>query len=94
MKDQEESGQVGRTFIGNAAIRCYAMRDLIDLAQTEAARDYNIFRTPDGQAESSTPLDFGTVVLSPEMMDGAGRPDRIQWCVENEGALRLAVTQD
>ena len=85
----EASDRVGHTFIGNAAIRCYAMRDLIDLAQAEAARDYNIFRTPDGQAEYSTPLDFGTVVLSPEMMDGAGRPDRIQWCVKDQAALRL-----
>ena len=77
----EDRGLVGRTFIGNAAVRRFAMRDLIDLAQGEAARDYNIFRTSEGQSHSFTQLDFGKIILSPERLDGAGRPDRYQWCV-------------
>ena len=78
----EDRDLVGRTFIGNAAVRRFAMRDLIDLAQVEAAQDYNIFRTPEGQSHSFTQLDFGKITLSPERLDGAGRPDRYQWCVK------------
>ena len=78
----EDRDLVGRTFIGNAAVRRFAMRDLIDLAQVEAAQDYNIFRTPEGQSHSFTQLDFGKIILSPERLDGAGRPDRYQWCVK------------
>ena len=78
----EDRGLVGRTFIGNAAVRRFAMRDLLDLAQVEAAQDYNTFRTPEGQSHSFTQLDFGKIILSPERLDGAGRPDRYQWCVK------------
>ena len=77
----EERDLVGRTFIGNAAMRRFAMRDLIDLAQIEAEKDYNIFRTTEGDSDT-TSLDFGRVVLSPSMKDGADRPVQYEWCVK------------
>lgn len=83
----EERHLVGTTAIGNAAVRRLAMRDLVDLAQLEAAKDYNIFRTDEGKMDYSTPLDFGKSVLSPEMRSGAGRPVRYQWCVMDEKEL-------
>ena len=83
----EERNLVGMAAIGNAAVRKFAMRDLIDLALIEAAKDYNIFRMPEGQTEEFTPLKFGNVVASPEMLDGAGRPDVYRWCVIDESKL-------
>ena len=86
----EEQKLVGMTAIGNSAVRRFAMRDLIDLAQTEAEKDYNIFRAePDSGEYYFTPLDFGTIVLSPEMLDGAGRPDRYPWCVIDQSKLTM-----
>ena len=85
----EERDLVGTTFIGNAAVRRYAMRDLIDLAQDEAARDHNIFRTPEGQQEILTPLTFGTVVKSPALLDGARRVDHFDWCVKDPAKLAM-----
>jgi aminoglycoside 3-N-acetyltransferase len=88
----EQRGLVGLTAIGNAVVRRFAMRDLVDLAQIEAEKDYNVFRTGEGQTQALTSLDFGTVVLSPEMLDGAGRPNRYQWSVVDESKLPLPVT--
>ncbi len=86
----EERGLVTMTAIGNAAVRRFAMRELIDLAQIEAEKDYNIFRAePDSPEYYFTPLNFGTIVLSPEMLDGAGRPDRYAWCVMDESKLTM-----
>ena len=85
----EQRGLVGMAAIGNAAVRRFAMRDLIDLASTEAAKDFNVFRTPEGQPEHVTPLDFGKVVTSPVLLDGAGRENRYQWCVMDESKLNL-----
>ena len=85
----EQRGLVDTTAIGNAALRRFAMRDLIDLAQIEAEKDYNVFRTEEGETEAFTPLDFGTIVLSPEMLDSAGRPNRYQWSVVNPSRLTL-----
>jgi aminoglycoside 3-N-acetyltransferase len=85
----ERRGRVSIAVIGNAVLRRFAMRDLIDLASVEAARDYNVFRTDEGRTGwlDFTPLDFGAVVLSPETRDGAGRPVRYQWAVLDEAAL-------
>ncbi len=83
----EERGLVGMAAIGNSAVRRFAMRDLIDLAQIEAAENYNIFRMPEGQTDDFTQLTFGMVVFSPEMLDGAGRSDRYRWCVMDESKL-------
>jgi aminoglycoside N3'-acetyltransferase len=85
----EERGRVGFAAIGNSAVRRFAMRDLVDLAQEEAARDFNIFRAPEGETDYATPLDFGTVVTSPEMLDGAGRPGRNKWCVIDPDKLEM-----
>ncbi len=67
-----------RTFVGNAAVRRFPMRNLIDLAQKESAADYNIFCTPEGRSDKLTRLDFGDCVMSPQFPDGAGRPNRVQ----------------
>ncbi len=83
----EERDLVSITSIGNAVVRRFAMRDLIDLAQIEAAKDCNIFRTEEGQPDYFTPLDFGKIILSEEMLDGAGRPVRYQWSVLDEKKL-------
>jgi len=85
----EERGLVGMTAIGNAAVRRFGMRDLIDLAQVEAAKDVNIFRTDEGETDYFTPLDFGKIVISPVLRDGAGREVTYQWCVMDEGKLPL-----
>lgn len=85
----EQRGQVGIASIGNAVARRFAMRDLVDLAQVEAEKDYNVFRTEEGQTESFTPLEFGKIVLSPEMLDGAGHSNCYQWCVVDESKLTL-----
>ncbi len=83
----EERHLVGITAIGNSVVRRFAMRDLVDLAQVEAGKDYNIFQTPKGKPDYFTPLDFGKIVFSPERLDGAGRPVRYQWCVMDETKL-------
>lgn len=85
----EDRGQVGTAFIGNSAARRFAMRQLVDLARVEAAKDFNIFRTPEGQTDYVTPLAFGQRVLSPQLMDGAGRPHRVEWCVHDPNVLVL-----
>ena len=85
----EERRLVGIAAVGNAVARRFAMRDLIDLAQAEADKDYNVFRTPEGGTTHATPLDSGTTVISPEMPDAAGRPDRYQWSVIDESRLTL-----
>ena len=85
----EDRGSVKTTFIGNAAVRRFFMRDLVDLAQVEAEKDYNVFRTEDGHTEETTELAFGSSVLSPDLTDGAGRRHRVQWCVQDTDKLTL-----
>jgi len=85
----EERDLVGIAPVGNAVLRRFAMRDLIELAQIEAEKDFNVFRTEEGQTEAYTPLDFGAIVLSPEMPDGAGRPCRYQWAVVDPERLTM-----
>ena len=85
----EDVGLVDIAAIGNAVVRRFAMRDLVDLALGESQKDYNIFRTPEGELDYYTKLDFGTIVFSPEMLDGAGRPNRYQWSVVDESKLAL-----
>ena len=85
----EQRGVVEKTYIGNAAIRCFPMRELVDLAQAEAEKDYNIFRTPEGLSHEITELNFGQCTMSPEFPDGAGRPNRVQWCVRDLSQLTI-----
>ena len=84
----EERGSVGRAFIGNSAVRRFPMRELVALAEAEAAVDENIFRSEEGQV-GTTDLTFGTKVRSPEMLDGAGRAVRYEWCVRDADELVL-----
>ena len=83
----EQHGLVGMAAIGNAAVRRFGMRDLVDLAV--AADDPYIFRTPEGQTDYFTPLDFGKIVFGPETLDDCGRPTRSKWCVMDEKKLLM-----
>jgi len=83
----EDRGLVGLAAIGNCAARRFAMRDLVDLALVEVEKDPHIFRTPEGRTDYYTPLDFGKIVISPKMPDGAGRLTTYQWCVMDESKL-------
>ena len=84
---QEERGEVKMTAIGNAIVRCFNLRNMVDFALEEADKDFNVFRTEEGKAGTHTDLDFGAIVLSPPIEDGAGRPGRIQWCVKDPSKL-------
>ncbi len=83
----EERGLVGITAIGNALVRRFAMRDLIALAEAEAERDYNIFRTAEGDKTHVTRLADGAYVFSDDVLDGAGRPERHLWNVVDPRAI-------
>lgn len=83
----EERGLVGVSAIGNAMVRRFAMRDLIALAQGEAARDFNVFRTPEGKKTEITGLPDGRIAMSEEILDGAGRPERHVWSVVDPAAI-------
>lgn len=88
----ERQGAVSKQFVGNAGVRKFAMRDLIDLTTVEAAKDFNIFRTAEGEVGKLTPLDFGQCTMSPKFADGAGRPNSVQWCVRDLNQLELPGT--
>ena len=77
----EERSQVTIAPVGNAMARRFAMRDLIALAQAEAARDENAFRTPEGRKDHVTLLPDGVFVTGDPALDGAGRPERHLWSV-------------
>jgi aminoglycoside 3-N-acetyltransferase len=83
----EERGLVGIATVGNAIVRRFAMRDLIDLAQVEAERDYNVFRTAEGDKSHVTRLRDGAFVFSHELLDGAGRPEHHLWNVADPHAI-------
>jgi aminoglycoside 3-N-acetyltransferase len=84
----EDKKQVNISFIGNAVIRSFTMRNLISLADAEAKKDYNVFRVGEGsQSGYFTPLAVGRIVISEEMKDGAGRAAHYQWCVCDENKL-------
>ncbi len=83
----EEQGRVGIAAIGNAAVRRFSMRDLVDLALVEVEKDVHIFQTDEGKMDYHTPLDFGEIVISPELPDGAGRLGTYRWCVMDETKL-------
>lgn len=85
----EGKGSVTKAFVGNAAVRKFAMRDLIDLTTVETARDFNIFRSAEGDVGKLTELDFGQCTMSPKFPDGAGRPNSVQWCVRDLHQLEL-----
>lgn len=74
----ETSGKVKRVTIGNAVTRQFAMRDLCDLAQPEAAKDYNVFLAEETEPDQITPLVDGEIVVA-QMADPASRKDTYLW---------------
>eukprot|EP01052_Picozoa_sp_SAG31_P035409 SAG31_NODE_4269_length_3392_cov_1.946250_1_plen_330_part_00 len=89
-QDLERKGLVAMNAIGNAACRCFKMRDLIDEVVEQAKADPFCLKIREGQPTGySTVLEFGTVVLSPEFLDGAGRADIIQWMVMDPAKLKM-----
>ena len=82
----EERGLVGVAAVGNAIVRRFALRDLIALAEAEAARDTNVFRLAEGQT-SPTRLRDGVFVHSHQFFDAAGRAQRHLWNVVDCDAI-------
>ena len=85
----EDQRRVTISSIGNAVARRVGIRDLISLAQFEAEKDYNVFRTEEGEASGTTQLTSGKTVVSPLMTDGAGRPDHYEWSVLDVAELSI-----
>ena len=77
----EATDDVGVAPVGNAIVRRWSMRDLISLAEREADRDYNVFRTAEGETSHITGLSDGAYVFSHDVLDGAGRPETHLWNV-------------
>lgn len=86
---QEDRGTVSIGSIGNSVVRLFSQRDLVDIAQEEAERNYNIFRNSEGEPNWVLTTDLGATVESPEMLDGAGRPGHNQWCVVDPSKLKM-----
>jgi aminoglycoside 3-N-acetyltransferase len=82
----EEQGRVEVGAIGNAIVRRFAIRDLIDRATVEAERDIEIFRTATPAGRPSL-LPDGRLVLGPPVLDAAGRPQRHLWNVVEPTAI-------
>lgn len=76
----EDKGLVKTTFIGNAAVRLFKLKDLIELATEKYSIDPNIFLVLEGQKEL-TPLSEGVLVRSKEKVDGTKRPHSAIWSV-------------
>lgn len=85
----EDRNRVTVGALGNCVCRCFSQRDLIDLAQEEADKDYNIFRNPEGKDEWIMTTKLGSTVLSPKISDGAGRSDIHHWCVVDPSKLKM-----
>ena len=86
----EETGKVGIAAVGNAVVRRFALRDLCDLAQAEAEKDYNIFRTKENETGKVTPLKDGEIVIF-VLTDGAGRRGKHQLAVVDSSRLSIPV---
>jgi aminoglycoside 3-N-acetyltransferase len=78
----EQAGKVQISTIGNAAIRCFRMRDLIDLVLTRYPVDQWIFF----QDEQPVELPFGKNAER-EYIDEAGREDIAIWAVVDPDAI-------
>jgi aminoglycoside N3'-acetyltransferase len=83
----EQQGSVGIGAAGNAMARRFGIRELIALAEREAAIDENVFRTPEGRADHVTLLPDGVFVTGDPALDGAGRPERHLWTVVDPTAI-------
>lgn len=80
----EDRNLVSMVGIGNAAVRRYSMRQMLELGLAEFEKDPNLLRTPEGKTRDRTALTFGTMLASPPMPDGAGRLVRRFWSVMDE----------
>lgn len=78
----EQAGKVQISTIGNAVIRCFRMRDLIDLVLTRYPVDQWIFF----QDETPVELPFGKNAER-EYIDEAGREDIAIWAVVDPDAI-------
>jgi aminoglycoside 3-N-acetyltransferase len=85
----EDGGMVAVGALGNCVARCYSQREMVELAQQEAKKDYDIFRNPEGQGDWVMTTKPGTTVVSPDMLDGAGRDENYHWCVVDPARLEL-----
>ena len=86
---QEDRSTVRIGAIGNSGVRLFSQRDLVEIAQEEAEKDYNIFSNPEGKPNWDLTTEIGATVESPEMPDGAGRPGHSQWCVVDPSKLKM-----
>lgn len=86
---QEDRGTVSVGAIGNSVVRLFSQRDLVDIAQEEAEKDFNIFRNPEGEPDWTLTTELGITIESPPILDGAGRPGHCQWCVLEPSELKL-----
>ncbi len=76
---QEDRKTVSIGAIGNSVVRLFSQRDLVDIAQEEAEKDYNIFRNPEGEPDWTLSTELGVTIDSPPILDGADRPGHCQW---------------
>lgn len=80
----EEAGKVKISTIGNAVIRMYRMRDLIDLILWSYPLDQTIF----WQVGEMAQLPFGKIATR-AYIDGAGRDDEAIWsCIDPEAICK------
>ena len=85
----EDEGMATIGAIGNCIARFFSQRDLVELATKEAEKDYNIFRNPEGEDDWVLTPKLGAAVVSPEIPDGAGRPDTHNWWVVDPTILKM-----
>lgn len=80
----EESGKVQFATIGNAVLRAFKMRDLINLILYRYPLDSHVF----WEDEKPVVLPFGHEAMR-DYVDGAGRPDTAIWaCIDPEKICR------
>ena len=83
----EKAGKVGIASAGNAMIRVFRMRDLINLLLRTYPLDDMILNVRDGEKE--TVLPDGVRTVGAQMLDGAGRPFFPIWsCVDPNAVFK------
>lgn len=83
----EKAGLVGISSAGNAMIRVFSMRELINLLLRTYPIDDMILNIRDGEKE--TVLPDGVRVVGGELLDGAERPFYPIWsCVDSDGVFK------
>ncbi len=82
----EEQGKVGISFAGNAVIRTFKLRDLIDLILVTYPLQNDIFFA-DATGHSAMALRHGVSVSTGNLLDGAGRLVETYWSCLNEAEM-------